>query len=755
MSVAETGQSLSPPKAKNQPPESLLQLIVVMAKSIVASLPRIILIGLLMSVLAWVAHTYIIAKVNDGLMYVSTRVAVNSVVRLQQTHFPGISAFWGLLSYFLSSFILRVVAWGPQKWFNNILKMPEHVKLSLTRCKDRSLYIILFGAFIAFVVGAVFRNFMLSWVLAFGIALVMTAHFESLEALVLKVALLDVQRLIKQQFVTKGAEYESIYLALLGLCGGFALVGIWRARIAVTIIVAILLVALFIFMKKDGLQRFAALLVLIGGGLMLLEGPVLAWCEGGSLTLVGGSWTAWWGSNNADLVRRLGLLPAAASFVGGMVGSAVAMVTPNLSTLAGETVASSVGDPGQSIEWEGRSYQEGRSYTFDDGREYRVENGEFVPVRDLKDGERYVDLNGDQRIWVGGQTWYESDWQRQNATNQEYRQAHQEDVARERERRQQEIDQMNREASERAAEIEKQRAEAEQREFAERRAAAERKRDQGIAESKSANRWASFWNVMTMGAEATKYVADKSIDILANVTGPKGRGIRRAYRATSALAGGVGEGMASGNWAESMVEASGEAVGNFIEDSIGSKRTRAGFQVFREGTSNAWQEGKQAYEAGEDVMGAAALGFLEGAADKTSGLVKDSLEGGGKYAYEMAEGAARGGYNALKDGGDAWDVLGGAADGLKDSAIDVVVDYTTGEIIDSLVPETGAVSPEDIGKHQWELFKDDRQDLANQVLDDWIPDYIHDQVRDEIKDKFTEGAQNYVKGDGFDVGLFK
>ncbi|RQD72754.1 MAG: hypothetical protein D5R97_10485 [Candidatus Syntrophonatronum acetioxidans] len=76
---------------------------------------------------------------------------------------------------------------------------------------------------------------------------------------------------------------------------------------------------------------------------------------------------------------------------------------------------------------EGWEYREGGSYTFDDGMEYRVVDGEFVPSRELADGERYINPAGDERIWVGGQPWMEEDWARQQATNDSYTEAHRQD----------------------------------------------------------------------------------------------------------------------------------------------------------------------------------------------------------------------------------------------------------------------------------------------------------------------------------------
>lgn len=76
---------------------------------------------------------------------------------------------------------------------------------------------------------------------------------------------------------------------------------------------------------------------------------------------------------------------------------------------------------------DGRKYQEGGTYTFDDGREYTVRNGEFEFVRQLGEGDSYTNPDGDKKVWVGGQSWQASDWQTQDATNREYAQAHEQD----------------------------------------------------------------------------------------------------------------------------------------------------------------------------------------------------------------------------------------------------------------------------------------------------------------------------------------
>ena len=318
--------SPSPGKPGAKSPESLLQLLVFLAKGLLKSVPRLIMVGLLMAVLTWAAHTYLIAKVNDGLMYQSGKAAVNSVVHLRETHFPGINAFWGLLAFFTSSFFMRARAQGLKNWVKNIKDLPKNIKGTVAENREKGVRIIVLGAFAALVFAFLYRNFMLSWVLAFGILLILAAHLSSLEILVMKVGLLDVQKMSRRNFVARGEEDQAIFLFLTGAFAGFLLAGIWRTQFYLTMVSGLLLLAFYVYISTRGLPRLAAVFLLVCGGILSLEAPVFAWCEGGSLSQAGGSWLEWWGSRNADVVRRLGLIPAGFSFAGGLLGSGLALL---------------------------------------------------------------------------------------------------------------------------------------------------------------------------------------------------------------------------------------------------------------------------------------------------------------------------------------------------------------------------------------------------------------------------------------------
>jgi len=128
------------------------------------------------------------------------------------------------------------------------------------------------------------------------------------------------------------------------------------------------------------------------------------------------------------------LLPGLLSILLGALGSAGGAPlapTPPLSPSGG----------GPYLFDDGREYYEGRNYTIQVGdscTEYRVVDGDLVPVRELRSGEAYIDVDGNPKIWIGGQSWHEEDWRRQAATNREYEKAHRESVEKEHARRQQE-----------------------------------------------------------------------------------------------------------------------------------------------------------------------------------------------------------------------------------------------------------------------------------------------------------------------------
>ncbi len=123
------------------------------------------------------------------------------------------------------------------------------------------------------------------------------------------------------------------------------------------------------------------------------------------------------------------ILPGVVSILAGLMGGFPGPGSPPLPPLSPDSGGSGSGSdsPTEHTFSDGRSYREGGRYTFHDGKEYEVRDGEFVPTRELNQGERFVDPDGQERVWQGNQAWIPEDWQRQEQTNREYAAAHQAD----------------------------------------------------------------------------------------------------------------------------------------------------------------------------------------------------------------------------------------------------------------------------------------------------------------------------------------
>lgn len=339
-------------KLNTNEPQSLLQLFTILVKGIIINIPRTLLISGAMALVTWIAHTYLIAAVNDGLMFVAQNRTINSIVHLQQTHFPGVNAFWGLLSYFLSSFFHRAISMGPMNWLQSIKNLPENVKSSFFANRIHAQFVLISGVILSLFFMLLARNFMLSFILSLGILLILTARFASLETLVLKTTLLDLQRLIRLRVVREGEEYHSVYLLLLGMSAGFFLVGIFQARILFTFLGLLLVGGLFGYLIYQQKYKFTTMLLIIGGSALFYEMIGSAYCEGASLSQVGGSWIQWWGMQNADVVRWLGVGPAVSSLAGSVLGT----IAANLSSIMGSMFKlEAFGAKAESFEYKGEA----------------------------------------------------------------------------------------------------------------------------------------------------------------------------------------------------------------------------------------------------------------------------------------------------------------------------------------------------------------------------------------------------------------
>ena len=456
-------------------------------------------------------------------------------------------------------------------------------------------------------------NRLVSLMLVFALLLTLSGGQKGILYLFIRLAWQDLKKAFPAQ-VKYSYKQNQVNLVLLGAAGGFLLATLlpfmpWSGYLVLALLVGLAVVT---FTRK---VSPAALIILCLGAvftaLLLANREVLA-CYGG-FHEYGGSLEAWLNRDGgrAGYVMSLGITPA----IGAVAGYLAPLAAGELGELPAEETAEEpapinaeppatdtdvmppAGSDSRSAEDILANPRYRDKITDVNGKEWVY----YKPVDDQAATPFWVskedyDLEQKQlnngKVWDKNYGWISPDDLAENRRLKKIADdAWQKELEESRKRGAEEI----RLAAEKRAQEKRLKEEAEARVYKERYEAALRKRDEGMAEAEYWSRRAKFYDVATKTAEFVKAGADKSIDVLAEVTGPKGKSIRTVYRAASAFAGGVGEGMATGEWADSMTDAAGTMAADLIEDKISSDRYKKVYGVFREGAANAWQEGRKTY----------------------------------------------------------------------------------------------------------------------------------------------------------------
>lgn len=758
-------------------PASLLDLLVIIGKNLLRALGKKVVVSILLALLVWFLHTFLMAYVNDGFFNVKSPLLA-MVLSLERGKQGGI-LFWTLLTGLLSCLFVSIRASGLKYLLTRFRSVPGQAKAIIKRGLENSPLFLLAGVILSLLIsfsyahhGDYVANRLVSLMLFLALILTLSGGQNGILYLVIRLSWQDLKKAFPAQ-IRHSYNHSLANQVLLGAAAGFLVSALlpfmpWSGYLVLALLIGL---AAFTFNRK--ISPAVLFIFCLGAAftvLLLANREALA-CYGG-FHEYGGSLEAWLTreGGRAGHVMTLGILPALGAVTGYLASSAAEgltdlpseeeieepapldVKTDTTNTTEAEVVSPTGGDSRSAEEiLANPRYQDMIKDV--NGKEWVY----YKPVNDQAPTPFWVskeEYDREQKQLNSGLIWDSQHGWMSAADLAESRRlkkiaddAWQKELEESRKRGAEEI----RLAAEKRA-LEKQvKEEAEARAYKERYEEAFRKREEGMAEAQYWTRRVEVLDMATKTAEFVKAGADKSIDVLAEVTGPKGKSIRKIYKAASAFATGVGEGMATGEWADSMTDAAGTMAADLIEDRIGSDAYKKAYGVIREGTANAWQEGRNAYREGGDVAGSAALAFLEGAADKASSDFAGSLEGGSKHLYQVVEKSFKEGYKTFKGGGTLSDTLKGAGRVTLEGTVDASADILANDLFDRILPEKGAVSAKLMDEYQKKLAESGREGLANLLRQDWASDYIHDESRKEVVDILTKKAMEYVKGDTFKI----
>jgi len=658
------GQIKEQPSTSAAEPQTLVELLTMIGKSLLKSLPQKIIIVCAVLVGTWFVHTFLLAYVNDGFFHVRHPVLA-MVLSLNRGQFGGI-LFWTLLSGIISTLVTTIYREGVTPLVSRLKQVPAAIGENM-QSTGQFAPAILLGAgglalFLGFTIahrGEYVPNRMVSLLMVIALLLTLSNGFKGFVFLVTRLAWQDLRRNMAGQIKS---EYNPrvVYLALAGMGLGFALATLlpflpWTGYLGV---IALLVLALLASLKKA--SPATLILIAFGSGLVALlcsAGEVFA-CYGGFHEYGGtlGDWLTRPGGNAATSMS-LGVPPAMGAAIGALVPVIIGgMNLPGGATMPPPGAPPGPGGPGMPERSNEEIYNDPKRYdryVDPNGQEYiytipegdMAPNPFWVPMEDYLAEQEHLRQG---RVFVNG-SWMDADVAQQH---QEWQQR----IRRENELRHQEATQRYQEYLQRQA---MKQAEAEResewldnlsdrirsgrhplsssenkedflrgleetskhlRETGEIDAMSELKRRQVIdrmlpemedymdgahIEMERAHRSARNWDRAVWGAETVQNIADTTIDGLSVVT-PGGQAVRNSYLAGRALAGGLAEGHVTGEYGRSLLEHGSASVADYVEGGpLGGKKNavrRGIFQVGRGGVEGAYQEGVlEAYQEGKDM----------------------------------------------------------------------------------------------------------------------------------------------------------
>jgi hypothetical protein len=314
--AAPLAPSAARPRATGKPqkpPESLLDLLVLILRNMFKRFIVKLLFSFITLVFVWVIHTYLLVGPNGGFDLGSNPI-LNTILALRGRMASG-TLFWGLLFGLLSMVIARTWQTGLEATIKNIVSMPRWLLESFRRAGRASWPLLLGNAAAALVLGTILNNRLVSLLLVFASLGALVAQNTSFPGVVLRLGWADTERLLKRKSSSYNPGWTAPAVAGLGLgflsavilpfvpyCGlGGAFV-----LLAVTGLLVFLLIAQ---------PRVGALLLVLFLALFILIMPVLA--DDGGWQEAGGTLLSWLQSQGAVQAIVMGLPPAlASSFLG-------------------------------------------------------------------------------------------------------------------------------------------------------------------------------------------------------------------------------------------------------------------------------------------------------------------------------------------------------------------------------------------------------------------------------------------------------
>jgi len=305
-------------------PKSLFQLLLLLLKSLVKGIPKMILRSILIGVIVWIFHAYLVVVVNNGYLKEASKAA--EILGLHW-NMKNATLFWGIGGWLATYFFFgrlfgKGIIKGPKYFFMSVAKTPGFFVQGFKKIGSKKGPLLFFTFITALIVSLIIESPMVLMLLVIACILFMTSRNEGLLFLAMKLGYGDFQRwFFKNKALNK--FNEGVFVAVLsGLLAGmmlYVLVPFRPYSVYLVIIMMIIMAVLFLLKKKGVKVNFWMI------GLLSLYGFLMYETQGqahdGGWDEYGRNFSNWWHGQGRNEALQTGTIPAIVSIIGSMIGT--------------------------------------------------------------------------------------------------------------------------------------------------------------------------------------------------------------------------------------------------------------------------------------------------------------------------------------------------------------------------------------------------------------------------------------------------
>jgi len=319
-------------------PKSLFQLLILLLKSLVKGIPKMLLRSILIGVIVWISHAYLIVVVNNGYLKEASKAA--EILGLHW-NMKNATLFWGIAGWLATYFFFgrlfgKGIMKGPKYFFMSVAKTPGFLVQGFKKIGSIKGPLLFFTSITAIIIGLIIESPMVLMLLAIACILFMTSRNEGLLYLAMKLGYGDFQRWFSKNKPLKSFN-EGIFVSILsGLLAGMMLYIFVPYRpysVYLLLILMIILAVLFLVKKKGVKVNFWMIGLLSLYGFFMYETKGQA--HDGGWDEYGRNFSNWWNGQGRNEALQTGTIPAIVSIIGSMIGT---MTSQGIETLV-STVA--------------------------------------------------------------------------------------------------------------------------------------------------------------------------------------------------------------------------------------------------------------------------------------------------------------------------------------------------------------------------------------------------------------------------------